>query len=51
MPILLMKNPPFVSFVVPNLGNKVKIQATLKSVVDQDYPKNKFEVLCFDSRK
>lgn len=43
-----MKKPPFVSFVVPNLGNKEKIQNTLKSVFAQDYPKNRFEVLVLD---
>tara|TARA_Y100000310_G_C20543654_1_gene744552 strand:+ start:105 stop:1100 length:996 start_codon:yes stop_codon:yes gene_type:complete len=43
-----MATVPFVSFVVPNLGNKIKIQSTLRSVFAQDYPKNKFEVIVVD---
>ena len=39
---------PFVSFVVPNLGNKEKIQSTLRSVFEQDYPKNRYEVIVVD---
>lgn len=43
-----MRNPPFVSFVVPNLGNKDKIPNTLRSVFSQDYPKDRYEVLVLD---
>ena len=40
-----MKNEPFVSIVIPTTGNVKFIRGLVKSVIELDYPKEKFELI------
>ena len=40
-----MENEPFVSIVIPTTGNVKFIRGLVKSVIELDYPKEKFELI------
>lgn len=44
------KTTPFVSFIIPTYNANDYIEQCLKSIINQDYPKNKYEILVVDGR-
>ncbi|OGM19027.1 hypothetical protein A2686_04510 [Candidatus Woesebacteria bacterium RIFCSPHIGHO2_01_FULL_38_10] len=44
-----MKKIPLVSIVIPTLNEKKNIRRCLKSIVKQNYPKKKFEIIIVDN--
>jgi len=43
-----MKGYPFVSFVIPCYNSEILLPRLLKSIVDQDYPREKMEIIAAD---
>src|SRR3989338_11447597 len=43
-----MKGYPFVSFIFPCYNSEILLPRLLKSIVDQDYPREKMEIIAAD---